>query len=132
MRVNKFLILAVMIVIALSAAGRLLAEGVYNRDPGYRVKIEVIEPVTETPALSTTIIAGNSVLGFTYTDTAAGTVGLSDSSSISTAMATYYFGEASVAAGTAETVIFPFPKKVDRGVVTNATTSTGMLMVYYE
>ena len=133
MRKSFSLVLVVMMVLGI--ATMCFAEGMYNREPGYTVKILSVAPAgpgSSAHQLDTTIVAGNRILGFEYTDTATGTIGLWDAAAVASIASTNRIGEVSVAAGTSETVMFPFPKKLDNGLVYSATTATGDLMVFYE
>ncbi len=132
MKKTLSIILAVMLMFGLTASA--FAEAMYTGGVDATVKIQSAAPAgpgASCVTLSTVITAGNKVLGFTYTDSAAGTVGLWDAASTGASASTNRIGEVSVAAGTAETVIFPFPKKLDNGLTWASTTATGNLTIYY-
>ena len=89
---------------------------------------------TSTATLSSTVTTRNTVLGFTYTDSAAGTGTIWDlaaAASAGSSSSTYVMGEISVAAGSTQTVLFPLPRKLSNGLVVKCSTSTGSLIVYY-
>lgn len=124
------IILAALIL--LGTAGYLFADAFYTRDPSFKVKTEVFAAAS-AGQVSSSIVAGSNVLGFTFYDSAAGAAGLYDSASTTTIKAgTGVFAEAGVAAGGVNTVIFPFPRTISTafGVLTSA--STGRVTVYYE
>ncbi len=130
---KKLMSLALVVMFLLSIATMGFAEGVYNRDPGYRVKIlNLADVALYNATLSSTIITGNSVLGFTFTDSSAGSVVLYDVAAAASRGNSTIFGEVKVAAGTSQSIFFPFPKKIDNGFVAASTNQTGALMVYYE
>lgn len=96
--------------------------------PDYVLNVEVISGENA----ASTITADNRILGYTFSDSAAGIVGLYDGTSGGAhATTTYLFAETRVAAGASETVMFPYPKKLETGLYV-VQASTGVLMVYYE
>lgn len=123
------LILAVMLVI--SAAGLLKADVVYNREPGARIQISVTV-TAQGQKLVSAIGVNNRVLGFTFADSSAGWCALYDAAASTSASSTNVFGEAYVAAGGVNTVMFPLPRNIANGVVVGTNNSTGTVMVYYE
>lgn len=128
------IILAVGMLLFLTAKS-VQADASYVREPGYTVKIQSVAPAgpgATAHQLSSVITAGNRVLGFTYTDSAAGTIGIWDAATTATAGATNRIGEVSVAAGGTGTCIFPFPKQITLGLVYSSTTATGNVTIYYE
>ena len=134
MRKYFSLILAVMIVLAV--AGYVSADVVYSRSPDARVSIYV---ATSTTVLagdsSTTISSVNRILGFSYSNSAAGTVGLYDDTSIAnmnTNTTTHLFAETTVSAGGVSVVMFPLPYQVNRGVMVHSSSRTGVTNIYYE
>lgn len=134
MKKTLSIILAVMLLLGVTAS--IYAEATYTGGVDALIQIQSVAPAgpgATAQQLSSVIVAGNRILGFSYTDTAAGTIGLWDSAAIgSGCSATTRIGELSVAAGTAEELMYPFPKKLDRGLVYSSTTATGNLTIFYE
>ena len=131
---KKILLLVLAVMLGLGIAVSAFAEATYTGGPDARVLTYAVG-LTTTRALSTTIVAGNRILGFSYTDSAAGTGALFDASTVALvngADSTYVIAECSVAAGTSQTVMFPFPRAVNNGLVTGMSTATGALVVYYQ
>lgn len=124
-----FFILAVMVMI--SAVGILNADVVYNREPGARIQIAVVT-TAQGQNLVSAIGVNNRVLGFTFADSSAGWCALYDSATAGGAASTNVFGEAYVAAGAVNTIMFPLPRNITNGVVVGTNNSTGTVMVYYE
>lgn len=127
----KKLSLIILAVIMLVSARVCSADVVYTRSTDARIKVEVTQS-SVYPVLSTTITTANRVIGFTYSDSAAGKATLFDVATAATAAAANAFGEVNVAAGGTTTVMFPYPKEIDNGLVTFQTTTTGTLIIYYE
>ena len=132
MRKYLFVILAVMLVLA--TAGYLRADPIYTRDLGTTIQSEVFTasgPTTKGQ-YSSTIVAGNYIIGYTVYDSSVGIVGLYDTTSTTTiAAGTGIFAEAGVAAGDTSTVNFPFPKKLATGFGVLSTNATCRTTVYF-
>lgn len=132
---KKILSLSLAVVllglIAAPFVGKAKADVLYTRGTDARLYTYVV-PNTSTATLSSTITTNNRILGFVYSDSAAGVSTLFDSSSASTLTTSLIFAEAHVAAGTQSIQMFPLPKALNNGFVTKNSTSTGVLVVYYE
>ena len=134
----KILCLILVVMLVLGIAIRSYAEVTFVRGPDARISIEVVNPESQNPQLSTTITTNNRVLGFTYSDSGAGGAYLADynseavDSTTLAAIKAARFGEAYVAAGETVTIMFPMPKSLSSGLVVGINTTTGAVMVYYE
>lgn len=133
---RKFLVLVLAIMMVAGTVGYLIADigGVaYTRGPDQRLKTEVLGG-SLTATLSSSITSSNLVLGMTYSDSAAGVGTLADLAAISslTPTSTSIFAEVFVAAGGCNSIMFPFPKPLTNGLVEKNSTSTGVMIVYYE
>lgn len=127
----KKLFIITLAVMLVGMVASVYAEGMYTRDPSFTVKTEVEDSMGQT--LSSNIVAGNKVMGLTLSDSAATHIGLYDAAAVSTsAQPSNNFAEVYCAAGTAETVMFPFPRKLSNGLVYSLTAATGAVTVYYE
>ena len=87
--------------------------------------------VTGTAALNATVVAGNRIYGFVATDSSAGACTLHDSATLAGVGASTTIGEGRVAANTVEPFMYPFPVKLDNGLVVGNLNSTGSCMVLY-
>ena len=123
------LILAVMLVV--SAAGLLSADVVYNREPGARISIYNLSK-TGTTTLVTSITSSNRIIGYKFSDTAAGTVAFYDLAAVASVTSTNQIDEAMVIAGGSLTEIFPTPRAITNGLVIQMLNSTGTITIYYE
>jgi hypothetical protein len=123
------IILAALILIG--AAGYLYADGFYTRDPSFKIKSEVFAAASGGQ-ISSSIVAGANIIGYTCYDSSAGACGLYDTTTTTLIKAgTGVFAEAGVAAGGTSTVMLPFPRTITSGFGVLAT-STGRVTVYYE
>ena len=132
MRKYLFVILAVMLVLA--TAGYLRADPIYTRDLGTTIQSEVFASAGHSVGgqISSTIVAGNYIIGYTVYDSSAGIVGLYDADTTAKIKAgTGIFAEAGVAAGGTSTVNFPFPKKLATGFGVLSTNATCRTTVYF-
>ena len=127
---RKFLSLALVVVFVLSLATMGFAEVVYTRGVDARVLTSVVTGATAS--LSTAVTKVNRILGFSFTDSSAGSCGLYDSAAANDTAVTKLIAEATCAAGTIVTQMFPLPRDLTYGLVTKNSASTGVLTVYYE
>jgi hypothetical protein len=115
-------------------AGMAFAEGsiAYSRGQDARVKVEIMTGAATADSTSN-INAGDLILGFTVSGSAATGGGLYDTTSVGAAVSsgTGVFGEAYIAAGTAETIIFPTPYLLT-STLYSVMPTTGVIVVYYE
>ena len=123
------LILAVMLVV--SAAGILSAEAVYNREPGARILTYNLSR-TQVTTLVSSITSNNRIIGYKFSDTAAGTVALYDLAATGSVTSTNQIDEGMVIAGGSLTVIFPMPRAITNGLVVQMLNSTGSITIFYE
>ena len=127
------------VVMALLTAGNSFAQAVYSRGPDARMKTEGISGTT-APTLSTNITTNNRLIGYEFSDSAAGNTALFDvaaaqSASGSTTLApstSNVFSEVDVIAGGNIVKVFPLPRNIVNGLVTKNSATTGKLVVYYE
>jgi len=127
---RKILAILLAVMIIGSAAGLLSAAPVYYGEPMQSVKTYTVA-LTAGKTLSSSVTTQNRVLGFTFSDSAAGAGAVMDNVDAATAGDSTVFGEVYVASGTAETVMFPFPRKITSGLVVMSTNATGTITVYY-
>jgi len=124
------IILAIMMLACLAGTGH--ADVQYTRGTDARIKTETVIN-TATATLVSNITTNNRVIGYTFSDSAAGNVALIDASGVGTApTAANTFAEPHVIAGGLTTVVFPFPRNISSGVVVDMSTSTGTVTIYYE
>lgn len=131
---KKILFSLLVVALVLGGAGVAWANSgaiAYNRGGSARILTEALT-LTTTPTDATTIDTDNVIIGFTYSDSAAGTGTLYDVIAGGTETNSDIFGEISVAAGKTETIIFPMPIALDYGLKMECSTATGTLIVYYE
>jgi hypothetical protein len=128
---RKFLSLTLAVMFVLSIATMGWADVVYTRGTDARVSI-VVHANSATPALDSTITTNNRILGFTYTDSAAGQVGLYDGTVVQAKAGTGVFGEIKVAAGGLNVQMYPLPKNVTTSISYIMSTATGCVTIYYE
>ena len=123
------LILAVMLVI--SAAGLVCADVVYNREPGARIKTYNLSR-SAVLTLVTSITSDNRIIGFKFSDTAAGTVALYDLAATGSVTSSNQFDEAMVIAGGTVNEIYPLPRAITNGLVIQMLNNTGTITIFYE
>jgi hypothetical protein len=108
---------------------------VFAELPEEIIKVECVAGNTAT--LSSTIVVNSRVYGIFFTDSAAGSgagfdaataAGVSEGATFTSSGG---FADVRVAAGTGETILFPFPKKIVNGYVTWNSASTGNICTYY-
>ena len=133
---KKFISLFLVVMFVLSIATMGFADVIYTRGPDSRVSTYTLASTTAGKrTLSTTVTTYNRILGFTYTDSAAGVGSLYDGALVATVEAsapTYVIGEIAVAAGGTSTIMFPLPRNLTYGLVVGMSTATGCTIVYYE
>ena len=127
---KKICSLILVVMLALGIATSCFAEVVYTRGMDARVLTSVVTGATAQ--LSTAVTTVNRVLGYSFTDSSAGSVGLYDSSAALDTAVAKLISEATCASGTVVTVMFPLPRNISLGLVTKNSASTGVLTVYYE
>lgn len=127
-----YFILAVMMLFC--TAGNVKADVLYARSSDGRVKTYTqFDSATSTLVSSSVIGTNNRIIGYTFSDSAAGDVCLIDASAATTAPATTnVMAEPTVAAGGVTTVIFPLPYQIQNGLVIDMSTATGQVTIYYE
>ena len=119
--------------VALLLVGR--ATPVFAELPEDVIKIECVAGSTAT--LSSSVIVGSRVYGIFCTDSAAGSCAGFDAATAAAVSggATFTssggFADVKVGAGTGETVLLPYPKKIVNGYVTWNSASTGNICTYY-
>ena len=87
--------------------------------------------VTGAAALNTTVVAGHRIYGFAASDSSAGACTLHDSATLAGVGASTTIGEGRVAANTVEPFMYPFPIKLDNGLVVGNLNATGSCVVFY-
>jgi len=130
---NKTFVIILAVVLVLATAGYLKADPIYTRDLGTTIQSEVFASAGHSVGgqISSTIVAGNYIIGYTVYDSSAGIVGLYDADTTAKIKAgTGVFAEAGVAAGGTATVNFPFPKKLATGMGVLGA-STARVTVYF-
>ena len=130
---NKTFVIILAVVLVLATAGYLKADPIYTRDLGTTIQSEVFASAGHSVGgqISSTIVAGNYIIGYTVYDSSAGIVGLYDADTTAKIKAgTGIFAEAGVAAGDTSTVNFPFPKKLATGMGVLGA-STARVTVYF-
>lgn len=127
-------ILSILVVALLVGGGFVYADGgsiAYTRGGDARVLTDLHVGVASSGTLSTAITSANHVLGWTYTDSAAGGAALYDVATVAARATSNQFSEIYVAAGTEETIMFPMPRDITNGLV-SACATTGFIVIYYE
>lgn len=127
------LLISLLAIAFLFGVASSFAEPVYNRSGYESIKITGTDKVANITALSA-ISVDNRIIGVTYSNSAASSVGVYDTTSTSEATISGLapIAELYVAAGTVETIILPLPYKVTAGIVVDMADSTGAVTVYYE
>lgn len=131
---KKFISLFLVVMFVLSIATMGWADVFYVRGPDARVLTYTLAKTIGT-TLSSSVTTNNRILGFAYTDSAAGTGGIFDGATVAAvnaALGTYLIAEISVAAGGISTLMFPLPRNVSNGLVVSMSTATGCILVFYE
>ena len=131
--------ISLAVVVSFMIVGNSFAQVLYNRGTDARLKTEGISGTT-APTLSTAITTNNRIIGYEFSDSAAGNTALFDvvaaqSASGSTTLApstSNVFSEVDVIAGGNVIKIFPLPRTIVNGLVTKNSATTGKLVVYYE
>jgi len=129
---KKLFILTLAIGMLLSVAGLANAEITSARDAGARLSSEIFTG-SNLSQVSTTITTDNRILGFSVTDSAAGSGGLYDTSTEANVDAgTGVFAEAYCAAGAVSTINLILPRKIANGLGICKSATATVVIVYYE
>ena len=128
---KKILSLALVVMFVFGIATTGFSEVVFTRGADARVLTESAAK-THTTTLSTNITTNNRILGFTYSDEAAGCGAIYDATAANANAGTGLIGEIYVAAGTCYTIMFPLPRNITTGLSYAMSTSTGSITIYYE
>lgn len=132
----KKLFLGLVVMFVMSGITTGYAEVHYLRGPDSRISIQCLQGTNymNSPGaqLSSSIVAGHKVLGFSFTDSSAGGVGIYDEDAAAGRIGGNLFGDTYVAAGGVSTIMFPLPKTVVSGVVVAFSNATGAVTIYYE
>lgn len=122
-----FLAITVVLVIARYSS----ADALYTRGTDGRVQTWVWTNSTAA-TLSTTVGTNNRILGYSFSDSAAGNFVMYDSATTGGVLLANAFAEADVIAGGNTQLMFPMPKNLSNGLVVKNSTTTGKLVVFFE
>ena len=129
---KKLLSLALVVMFVLGIATMGLAEVNYVVGPDSRV-LTSVHALSASMTLDTTISNLNRLFGFTYTDSAAGTGAIYDTTvALANLTAANLIAEISVAAGGTSTIMFPFPRNIVTSITYKMSTATGCMVIYYD
>ena len=133
---KKYLYLALVVMFVVVTAGVCYGDGggaLYAHGPDDEIEMEVLVSTAAGSCIeASSISTSNRILGYTFLSTTAGSMGLYDATTANTKAGTGVIVEDSVIANSANTVWFPFPKKVDTSIRAIFSASDARLTIYYE